>query len=229
MGTYGPINSVCPNSTSCAFLGSGSGSTGTPPPTCAGIGQSPDVGGICQINLGNGNYGFNVASIAVDSQTQPVFHHRRKCRFRHLQRSVLGFRVQHGLPLPNRRRDACTSPNLRRAEFSLNRNVGSSSDSLARLSKQLLLVGRVGFDCGRNDRLINIHGFQEDRMFGIAKGNRPSLPISSPGLQRDFLLPTFRFGHADWHASEKCGKLFRAPLWIHSKDRRRPGELRNIF
>ncbi len=73
VGTYGPINSVCPNSTSCAFLGSGSGSTGTPPPTCAGIGQSPDVGGICQINLGNGNYGFNVASIAVDSQHNLFF------------------------------------------------------------------------------------------------------------------------------------------------------------
>lgn len=68
VGTYGPISSVCPNSSTCAFLGSGSGSTGTPPPACAGDGQSPDVAGICQINLGNGKYGFNVASLAVDSQ-----------------------------------------------------------------------------------------------------------------------------------------------------------------
>jgi hypothetical protein len=67
VGTYGPINSVCPTSSQCAFLGSGTGSTGTPPPACAGIGQLPDTGGICQINLGNGKYGFNVASLAVDS------------------------------------------------------------------------------------------------------------------------------------------------------------------
>jgi hypothetical protein len=73
VGTYGPITSACPNSTSCAFLGSGSGSTGTPPPTCAGIGQSPDINGICQINLGNGKYGFNIASIAVDSNHNLFF------------------------------------------------------------------------------------------------------------------------------------------------------------
>jgi hypothetical protein len=67
VGTYGPINSVCPTSSQCAFLGSGTGSTGTPPPACAGDGQLPDTAGICQINLGNGKYGFNVASLAVDS------------------------------------------------------------------------------------------------------------------------------------------------------------------
>jgi hypothetical protein len=72
VGTYGPINSSCPNSSSnCAFLGP-NGST-TPPPACAGVGQSPDTAGICQINLGNGNYGFNVASIAVDSQHNLFF------------------------------------------------------------------------------------------------------------------------------------------------------------
>jgi len=43
VGTYGPINSVCPDSSTCSFLGSGSGSTGTPPPVCAGIGQLPDT------------------------------------------------------------------------------------------------------------------------------------------------------------------------------------------
>ena len=73
VGTYGPINSVCPDSSTCAFLGSGSGSTGTPPPACAGDGQSPDNAGICQINLGNGNYGFNVASLAVDSHLNVFF------------------------------------------------------------------------------------------------------------------------------------------------------------
>jgi Chitobiase/beta-hexosaminidase C-terminal domain len=73
VGTYGPITSACPNSTSCAFLGSGSGSTGTPPPACAGDGQSPDVNGICQINLGNGNYGFNIASLAIDSNHNLFF------------------------------------------------------------------------------------------------------------------------------------------------------------
>ena len=73
VGTYGPINSVCPDSSTCSFLGSGSGSTGTPPPVCAGIGQLPDTAGICQINLGNGNYGFNVASLAVDSQHNLFF------------------------------------------------------------------------------------------------------------------------------------------------------------
>jgi hypothetical protein len=67
VGTYGPINSVCPTGSQCAFLGSGTGSTGTPPPACAGDGQLPDTAGICQINLGNGKYGFNVASLAVDS------------------------------------------------------------------------------------------------------------------------------------------------------------------
>jgi hypothetical protein len=73
VGTYGPINSACPSSSTCAFLGSGTGSTGTPPPACAGDGQSPDVAGICQINLGNGNYGFNVASLAIDSQHNLFF------------------------------------------------------------------------------------------------------------------------------------------------------------
>ena len=67
VGTYGPINSVCPTSSQCAFLGNGTGSTGTPPPACAGDGQLPDTAGICQINLGNGKYGFNIASLAVDS------------------------------------------------------------------------------------------------------------------------------------------------------------------
>src|ERR1019366_1248255 len=61
VGTYGPINSVCPTSSQGAFLGSGTGSTGTPPPACAGDGQMPDTAGICKINLGNGKYGFNVA------------------------------------------------------------------------------------------------------------------------------------------------------------------------
>jgi hypothetical protein len=73
VGTYGPINSSCPDSSHCAFLVSGAGSTGTPPPACAGIGQAPDINGICQINLGNGNYGFNVASIAVDGQHNLFF------------------------------------------------------------------------------------------------------------------------------------------------------------
>jgi len=73
VGTYGPINSACPDSSSCAFLGSGSGSTGTPPPACVGDGQSPDVAGICQINLGNGNYGFNIASLAIDSNHNLFF------------------------------------------------------------------------------------------------------------------------------------------------------------
>jgi hypothetical protein len=67
VGTYGPINSVCPTSSTCSFLGSGTGSTGTPPPACAGVGQLPDTAGICQINLGNGKYSFNVASLVVDS------------------------------------------------------------------------------------------------------------------------------------------------------------------
>ncbi len=67
VGTYGPINSVCPTSSQCAFLVSGTGSSGTPPPACAGDGQTPDIAGICEINLGNGKYGFNVASLAVDS------------------------------------------------------------------------------------------------------------------------------------------------------------------
>ena len=71
VGTYGPINSTCPNSSPCAFLGP-NGST-TPPPTCAGVGQAPDVNGICQINLGNGNYGFNIASVAVDSNHNLFF------------------------------------------------------------------------------------------------------------------------------------------------------------
>jgi hypothetical protein len=73
VGTYGPINSSCPTSSTCAFLVSGSGPTGTPPPTCAGVGQLPDTAGICQINLGNGKYGFNVASLAVDSQHNLFF------------------------------------------------------------------------------------------------------------------------------------------------------------
>ena len=65
VGTYGPINSSCPNSASnCVFVAGGSGST-TPPPACAGVGLLPDTAGICQINLGNGNYGFNVASICL--------------------------------------------------------------------------------------------------------------------------------------------------------------------
>jgi hypothetical protein len=71
VGTYGPINSTCPNSSPCAFLGP-NGST-TPPPACAGVGQAPDINGICQINLGNGNYGFNIASIAVDSNHNLFF------------------------------------------------------------------------------------------------------------------------------------------------------------
>jgi len=73
VGTYGPINSACPNASSCAFLGGGAGSTGTPPPACAGIGLPPDTNGICQINLGNGNYGFNIASLAVDSNHNLFF------------------------------------------------------------------------------------------------------------------------------------------------------------
>jgi len=72
VGTYGPIYSSCPDSSHCAFVLGPSGST-TPPPACAGIGQAPDINGICQINLGNGNYGFNVASIAVDSQHNLFF------------------------------------------------------------------------------------------------------------------------------------------------------------
>jgi Fn3 associated len=74
VGTYGPIDEYCPNSASnCAFVVGGSGSVGTPPPFCAGDGQMPDSAGICQINLGNGNYGFNVASLAVDSQHNLFF------------------------------------------------------------------------------------------------------------------------------------------------------------
>ncbi|MGH9607051.1 MAG: FN3 associated domain-containing protein [Terracidiphilus sp.] len=76
IGTYGPINSVCPTSTTCQFgtaVSTANGITVTPPPTCAGIGQSPDISGICQIDLGNGNYGFNVASLAVDIQHNLFF------------------------------------------------------------------------------------------------------------------------------------------------------------
>ena len=74
VGTYGPIDEYCPNSASnCVFVVGGSGSTGTPPPACAGIGQLPDNAGICQINLGNGNYGFNIASLAVDSNHNLFF------------------------------------------------------------------------------------------------------------------------------------------------------------
>jgi hypothetical protein len=72
VGTYGPIYSTCPDSSHCAFVSGGNDST-TPVPTCKGVGQAPDINGICQINLGNGNYGFNVASIAVDSQHNLFF------------------------------------------------------------------------------------------------------------------------------------------------------------
>jgi hypothetical protein len=72
VGTYGPIYSSCPDSSHCAFVLGSSGST-TPPPACAGVGQLPDTAGICQINLGNGNYGFNIASIAVDSNHNVFF------------------------------------------------------------------------------------------------------------------------------------------------------------
>jgi len=73
VGTYGPINSSCPDSSHCSFVIGAGGPNATPPPTCAGVGQLPDTAGICQINLGNGNYGFNVASIAVDSQHNLFF------------------------------------------------------------------------------------------------------------------------------------------------------------
>jgi hypothetical protein len=74
VGTYGPIDEYCPSSAAnCVFVVGGNGSAGTPPPACAGDGQSPDSAGICQINLGNGNFGFNVASIAVDSQHNLFF------------------------------------------------------------------------------------------------------------------------------------------------------------
>jgi hypothetical protein len=74
VGTYGPIYGYCPNSVSnCTFVVGANGSAGTPPPTCLGVGQAPDINGICQINLGNGKYGFNVASIAVDSNHNLFF------------------------------------------------------------------------------------------------------------------------------------------------------------
>ena len=75
VGTYGPIYSSCPTSSTCAFvLGTITTSTGsTPVPACAGVGQLPDTAGICQINLGNGKFGFNVASIAVDSNHNLFF------------------------------------------------------------------------------------------------------------------------------------------------------------
>jgi hypothetical protein len=74
VGTYGPIDNYCPSSASnCVFVVGSSGSTGTPPPTCNGDGQVPDINEICQINLGNGKYGFNVASLAVDSSHNLFF------------------------------------------------------------------------------------------------------------------------------------------------------------
>ena len=74
VGTYGPIYSTCPSSSTCSFvLSTNTGATATPPPACAGDGQSPDVSGICQINLGNGKFGFNVASLAVDSNHNLFF------------------------------------------------------------------------------------------------------------------------------------------------------------
>ena len=73
VGTYGPINSVCPTSSTCSFVVGAAGPTGNPPPACVGDGQLPDSAGICQINLGNGNYGFNVASLAIDSQHNLFF------------------------------------------------------------------------------------------------------------------------------------------------------------
>lgn len=76
VGTYGPIASVCPTSSTCEFgtaVVMNGVTTVTPPPTCAGIGQVPDVNGICQIDLGNGKYGFNIASLAVDSQHNLFF------------------------------------------------------------------------------------------------------------------------------------------------------------
>ena len=73
IGTYGPINSAClPNGT-CTFATGAAGSTGTAPPACNGDGLSPDDAGICQINLGNGNYGFELASLAVDSHLNLFF------------------------------------------------------------------------------------------------------------------------------------------------------------
>jgi Chitobiase/beta-hexosaminidase C-terminal domain len=73
IGTYGPINSIClPNGT-CTFAIGAGGPTGQAPPACAGDGLAPDDAGICQINLGNGNYGFSVASIAVDSHLNLFF------------------------------------------------------------------------------------------------------------------------------------------------------------
>lgn len=76
VGSYGPINAVCPTSTTCQFgtaVQTSNGTMVTPPPTCAGIGQAPDINGICQINLGNGKFGFNIASIAVDSNHNLFF------------------------------------------------------------------------------------------------------------------------------------------------------------
>jgi hypothetical protein len=74
VGTYGPIYSTCPSSSTCAFVvGTNTGATATLPPACAGDGQSPDVLGICQINLGNGKFGFNVASLAIDSNHNLFF------------------------------------------------------------------------------------------------------------------------------------------------------------
>ncbi len=74
VGTYGPIYEYCPNSAAnCSFVVGASGAAGTPPPACAGVGQLPDSAGICQINLGNGNFGFNIASIAVDSNHNVFF------------------------------------------------------------------------------------------------------------------------------------------------------------
>jgi hypothetical protein len=75
-GTYGPINSVAvttSSGTSYEFETGAPGTTGAAPPPCAGDGSSPDASGICQINLGNGTYGFNVASLAVDSNHNLYF------------------------------------------------------------------------------------------------------------------------------------------------------------
>jgi Chitobiase/beta-hexosaminidase C-terminal domain len=73
VGTYGPVSSTCPTASTCAFVVGPSGPNSKAPPACAGDGLMPDSAGICQINLGNGNYGFNIASIVVDNHLNLFF------------------------------------------------------------------------------------------------------------------------------------------------------------
>ena len=115
VGTYGPINSSLSRSRQpIAYLWP------APPARLARLHRPALALASCltpresaRSTSATGNFGFNVASHCGRQSAQLVFHHRRKCRFRHPKRSVFGFRVQHGLPLSNGRREACAGPDLR--------------------------------------------------------------------------------------------------------------------